>query len=95
MQWNDNLATVFTNPGNVSGVRWGSGTMISGDLFLTCGHLFDDDANGWALPRANGTGAIIPPAEKALNMRVNFNFQEDPAGNLLEIADRDIWPQPA
>ena len=24
VQWNDNLATIFTNPGNVSGVRWGS-----------------------------------------------------------------------
>ncbi len=82
VQWNGNLASLFTDPGNVNGARWGSGTMISADIFLTCGHLFDDDANGWSLPRANGTGAIISPAEKALNMHVNFNFQEDPDGNL-------------
>ena len=82
VQWNDNLASVFTNPGNVSGVRWGSGTMITADIFLTCGHLFDDDANGWNLPRDNASGAIISPADKAINMRVNFNFQEDPDGNL-------------
>ena len=35
--------------------------MISADLFLTCGHLFDDDANGWTLPRDNGTGDVISP----------------------------------
>jgi V8-like Glu-specific endopeptidase len=81
VQWNDNLATIFTNPGNVSGVRWGSGTMITADLFLTCGHLFDDSADGWMLPRDNATGAIITPAEKARNMHLNFNFQDDPDGN--------------
>ena len=43
VQWNDNLATIYTNPGDVNGVRWGSGTMISADLLLTCGHLFDAD----------------------------------------------------
>jgi hypothetical protein len=25
VQWNSNLAAIYTNPGNVSGVRWGSG----------------------------------------------------------------------
>lgn len=82
VQWNDNLATLFTNPGTVNGVRWGSGTMIADDIFLTCGHLFDDVANGWVLPVNNATGTIITPAEKALNMRLNFNFQEDPSGNM-------------
>ena len=67
----------FNNPGNVSGVRWGSGTMIGDDLFLTCGHLFDDNANGWMLPRDNATGDVVTPAEKAANMHLNFNFQED------------------
>ena len=51
VQWNDNLAMIYTNPGNVSGVRWGSGTMISPDLFLTCGHLFDQTGGGWERPR--------------------------------------------
>jgi hypothetical protein len=51
---------VFTNPGNVSGVRWDSATMIGPDLLLTCGHLFDADPNGWTIPRQNGTTASEP-----------------------------------
>lgn len=82
VQWNNNLPSIYTNPGNVSGVRWGSGTMISGDLFLTCGHLFDQTGGGWERPRQNGTTNIISPQEIARNMRLNFNFQVDPAGNL-------------
>lgn len=82
VQWNNNLASVYSNPGNVSGVRWGSGTMISDDLLLTCGHLFDQTGGGWQRPRINGTTNIISPQEIARNMRVNFNFQVDPAGNL-------------
>lgn len=82
VQWNANLASIYTNPGNVSGVRWGSGTMISNDLFLTCGHLFDQTGGGWERPRQNGTTNIITPQEIARNMRLNFNFQVDPAGNL-------------
>jgi V8-like Glu-specific endopeptidase len=81
VQWNANLAATYTNPGNVSGVRWGSGTLISQDLFLTAGHLFDRSANGWQLPRQNGTNDVISSQEIATNMRVNFNFQFDPAGN--------------
>jgi len=53
------LASIYTNPGDVSGVRWGSGTMISPDLFLTCGHLFDQTGGGWERPRQNGTTTII------------------------------------
>jgi len=82
VQWNNNLATVYSNPGNVSGVRWGSGTMISDDLFLTCGHLFDQTGGGWQRPRQNGTSNIITPQEIARNMHLNFNFQVDSAGNL-------------
>ena len=81
VQWNANLATIYTNPGNVNGVRWGSGTMISGDLFLTAGHLFDQAANGWALPVQNGTTNVISPQEIAQNMHLNFNFQNDASGN--------------
>ncbi len=81
VQWNANLATIYTNPGTVSGVRWGSGTMISDDLFLTCGHLFDQTGGGWERPRQNGTTNIISPQEIARNMRLNFNFQVDATGN--------------
>lgn len=82
VQWNDNLGSIYTNPGNVSGVRWGSGTLISDDLFLTAGHLFDQRSPGWQRPRRNGTTDIISPQEIATNMRVNFNYQFDPFGNL-------------
>lgn len=82
VQWNANLASIYTNPGNVSGERWGSGTMVSDNLFLACGHLFDQSGGGWNRPRQNGTSNIIPPQEIARNMRLNFNYQVDPAGNL-------------
>ena len=82
VQWNANLASSYSNPGNVSGVRWGSGTMISNDLFLTCGHLFDQTGGGWQRPRINGSTNIISPQEIARNMHLNFNYQVDPAGNL-------------
>ena len=81
VQWNANLASLYTKPGNVSGVRWGSGTMISADLFLTAGHLFDQTGGGWTRPQQNGTTTTISPQEIAANMHVNFNYQVDPAGN--------------
>ena len=46
VQWNNNLAANYTNPGNVSGERWGTGTLIADDLFLTAGHLFDTRGGG-------------------------------------------------
>lgn len=78
--WNDNLATVFTNPGNVNGARWGSGTMISPDLFLSCGHLFDADPNGWTIPRQNGSAVAISPQQAATSMHLNFEYQVDSSG---------------
>jgi V8-like Glu-specific endopeptidase len=81
IQWNDDLATIYTNPGNVNDVRWCSGTMISNDLFLTAGHCFDQTGGGWERPRINNTNNIIPSTEIATRMHVNFNYQDDPAGN--------------
>jgi hypothetical protein len=80
LQWNDNLGAIYDNPGNVAGVRWCTGVMISENLFLSAGHCFDQTGGGWQRPRVNGTSDIIPVQEIARNMHVNFNFQDDPAG---------------
>ena len=85
IQWNSNLAAIYTNPGNVSGVRFCSGTLIGADLFLTAGHCFDQTGGGWARPRINGTDLIIPPEEIATNMHIDFNYQSDPTGKPREI----------
>jgi hypothetical protein len=98
IRWNNNLATIYTNPGNVNNQPFGTGTLISDNLFLTAGHVFDVDSNGWITPRRNappGTppGAVqppIPPAQIATNMHVEFNFQTDPAGNLRPITSLAI-----
>ncbi len=90
VQWKSNLATLYANPGDVSGVRWGTGTMISDDIMITCGHLFDQNPNGWTVPRIDGTNTPIPNEEIAQNMQVNFNFQVDPSGNLRTETSFDI-----
>ena len=82
LQWNNNLGTIYTNPGNVNGERWCSGTLIANDLFISAGHCFDVNPNGWQTPRDNATGLSVQPAQLAMNMHVNFNFQVDPMGNL-------------
>ncbi|MBW3086017.1 hypothetical protein KEM60_02228 [Austwickia sp. TVS 96-490-7B] len=82
VQWNDDLGSRYTDPGDVAGVRWGSGTLIAPDVMLTCGHLFDQDPHGWRVPRQNGTTTAISPTEIASNMHINVDYQIDPTGNL-------------
>ncbi len=82
LQWNNNLSSLYTTPGTVSGARWCTGTLISNDLFLTAGHCFDQSGGGWVRPVDNNTGATITNAEIANNMHVNFNYQVDPSGTL-------------
>jgi len=84
LQWNNNLAAIYDNPGNVNDVRWCTGTMISNDLFLTAGHCFDQTGGGWQRPLINGTSNVIPPTEIATNIHVNFNYQVDPMGVLKQ-----------
>lgn len=77
LQWRDNLANILSgpgeSPGNVSGERWGSGGLISNDLYVTAGHCFDVNGGGWIRPSRNSTP--LSPFELAKLMIVNFNFQ--------------------
>ena len=84
IQWNEDLADRYEDPGDVAGARWCSGTLIWDDLFLTAGHCFDQNPPGWVVPRIDGTSNPIPRGEISTNMHVNFNFQRDPQGNLRE-----------
>ncbi len=81
LQWLDDLFGRFNgpndSPGDVAGVRWGSGGLFANDLFITAGHCFDQHGGGWQRPKRNGV--TIPPQEIATLMRINFNYQVDGA----------------
>lgn len=83
VQWNDDLATLYADPGNVNAVRWCTGTLIADDLFLTAGHCFDvqvNDGSGWDFPVDDTTGLTISSEEAALNMHINLDYQYDSQG---------------
>ncbi|HEX6095368.1 MAG TPA: trypsin-like peptidase domain-containing protein [Thermoanaerobaculia bacterium] len=98
LQWLDNLGERFDGPGetpgNVSGVRWGTGALIqqglSKDLFLTAGHSFDGEGNGWRRPSRNGRP--VPARELATSMRVLFNFQVDGQSNPRVVRPGESFP---
>ena len=102
--WQDDLPNRFQKPGddigNVNGLRWGTGALISDDLFLTAGHCFKRQYPAWQVPRRNGK--TISPEEMATEMYVTFNCQIDgstgrlrlgisyPVLNLLEHSAGDL-----
>jgi len=93
VRWDTNLNARYTNAGNVNGVRWCSGTMISHNLFITAGHCFDPKANdgfGWDWPVDNGTGALISTNQAARDMHVNFNYQKNSTGVLQTETSYDV-----
>lgn len=90
LQWNSDLADKFTEPGNVSGARWCTGTMISDNLFLTAGHCFDQTGGNWQRPKVNGSNDIISPSEIVKNMHINFNYQADAGGTLQTATEIEV-----
>jgi V8-like Glu-specific endopeptidase len=88
--WNDDLADHFANPGNVAGAEFGSGTMVSDDVFLTCGHLFDQTGGGWVRPVDDATGTTITPQQIATHMHLRFDYQDQPDGTPRPTTDVPI-----
>lgn len=80
LQWDNNLASRYTNPGTVNNVRWCTGALITNNLFITAAHCFDSNPPGWVVPRINGTNDPISPQEIASTMHINFNYQVAPDG---------------
>lgn len=87
LRWLDDLSQRFKSPndskGNVSGLRWGSGALITEDLFLTAGHCFRQQYPSWQIPRSNG--APISPGEMAVEMCVTFKYQVDGATGKMRL----------
>ncbi len=93
VRWNNNLATMFNNPGNVNNARWCTGTLLTNNMFITAGHCFDvqtNDGVGWDAPIDNATGQTITSAQHATNMHIEFNFQRDANGVLQTATSFDI-----
>lgn len=80
LQWDTNLADRYDNPGNVSGVRWCTGALISHNLFISAGHCFDQSPGSWVVPRVNGTNNAISSEQIASAMHVNFNYPDRSRG---------------
>lgn len=82
IQWNANFAPTLQpndDAGNVIGVRWCTGTLISDRIFITAGHCFDINSNDWSTPARKVGNAFVSltPQELAPLMHVNFNYQRD------------------
>lgn len=82
LQWKEDLARHFSDPGDVAGKRWATGTLIGRDLFLAASHAFEQPAGRWRIPRRAGSNQPVSPEEAARHMQVNFNYQLAPNGQL-------------
>lgn len=81
LQWRKDLPALLGsggNAGDVTGVRWCTGTMVGENIMLTAGHCFDIDSNNWTTPRRNGVA--LTPAELAPLFQLNFDYQYPPVG---------------
>lgn len=83
LRWRPDIQDRYKNPGNVAGVRWCTGTMVSHDIFLSAGHCFDFRPGGFVFPRRDD-GSAIPNSELVRELTVEFNHQRDPSGNIRQ-----------
>jgi len=92
LRWLDDLDRRFRasgeSPGNVAGLGWGTGALIQKDLFLTAGHSFDAEGNGWRRPSRNGR--TVPARELATAMHVLFRYQID--GTTRAVREGESFP---
>jgi V8-like Glu-specific endopeptidase len=96
VQWNASFSPILQSaddPGNVSGVRWCTGTLISDRLFITAGHCFDINSNGWSTPsrRVGNNFVSLTSQEIAPLMHINFNYQRN-GGQCANPADARTCP---
>ena len=89
LQWLGTLAAMFTgpgdSPGNVAGVRWGSGGLISNNTYITAGHCLDSYDEEWKTPKR--ADRSLPPSELAPLMQVVFNYQINGTTGVLQTGE--------
>lgn len=77
IEWRPNLAGLLgpqVDPGNVSGEKWCTGTMVAPNLMLTAGHCFDPVRGPeWFTPRKNGVS--LSAQELAPLMQATLGYQ--------------------
>jgi V8-like Glu-specific endopeptidase len=90
IRWKNDLATRYTNIGNVNGDAYCTATLVGPATLVTAGHCFIPDYGTSVWPRQNGTSTPITAAQGATEMRVEFNYQLDAAGNPRTMTVSDI-----
>ena len=97
IQWNDNLQTVFSKPGddagNVSGARWCTGTFIGGNRVITAGHCFEQRVSNFRMPthtNSSGTRQSLSSKDLVSLFHVNFNYQVN--GQTRQVRTPSVYP---